>query len=627
VAEDRPASDTVLLISYRVWQSWFGGEESVIGRRVQVNATPRTIIGVMPPGFSFRNRETDLWEPLGLNLATNYRKTQGRYMLSVARLKPGVTQEQAQAHMTAVAQRLEAAYPEFDKNWTVSVESLQDSLVREVRTSLIVLLCAVGLLLVVACTNVANLLLARYTTRRQEMAVRASLGASGWRIVRQLLTESIILSLAGGLLGVLVARWAVAGLLALAPRDLMRPAVIAVDLRILLFAIGLSGLTGIVFGLAPSLISSRIRLANALNDGSRSSTSSGRLRAWLVGAEVALSVMLLAGAGLLFRSLVGLQKVDPGLDASGVLTFRVSIPAARYPEGPRRTQFFSQALERIQQLPGVRSASAVSYLPFTGQFAGTSVGIAGRPAPKPGEELYGVISTVMPGYFRAMGIPLKRGRDFTAADNSQSTPYRFIVNQAFVRKHFPGEEPIGKSINVAMDRQNPYGEIIGVVGDVKEGSLDKEPEPTVYYIYSHFAYTSMILTVRTDGNPMGLAEPVRRIIREIDSVQPVAEIRSMQEILGQTFARQRFSALLLSGFSMGALLLAAVGIYGVLAYSVSERTREIGVRVALGAEPSRIAGLIIGDGARPVLAGIAIGIGSALGLSNLLRSLLFGVGP
>jgi len=364
-----------------------------------------------------------------------------------------------------------------------------------------------------------------------------------------------------------------------------------------------------------------------LNDGSRSSTSSGRLRAGLVCAEVGLSVMLLAGAGLLFRSLVGLQKVDPGLDASGVLTFRISIPAARYPEAPRRTQFFSQALERIQQLPGVRSTSAVSYLPFTGLAAGTSVGIAGRPAPKPGEELYGVIRTVMPGYFRTMGIPLKRGRDFTAADNAQSTPYRFIVNEAFARKYLPGEEPIGKSINAWMDTKNPYGEIIGLVGDVKEGSLDKEPEPTAYYIYSHLAYPSMVLAVRTDGNPMGLAEPVRRIIRDLDSAQPVAEIRSMQEILGQTFARQRFSALLLSGFSMAALLLAAVGIYGVLAYSVSERTREIGVRVALGAEPSRIVALIVGNGARPVLAGIAVGIGGALGLSSLLQSLLFGVGP
>jgi putative ABC transport system permease protein len=625
-AEDRPAADTVLLISYRLWQSWFGGEESVIGRRVQVNATPRTIIGVMPPGFYFRNRETDLWEPLGLNLATNYRKTAGRFMLSVARLKPGVTQEQAQSRMTAIAQRLESAYPEFDTNWTVTVESLQDSLVREVKTSLIVLLCAVGLLLVVACANVANLLLARYTTRRQEMAVRASLGASRWRVVRQLLTESIVLSLAGGVLGVLLARWAVAGLLALAPRDLTRSANIIVDFRILLFAIGLSCLTGIIFGLAPSLIASRISLANALNDGSRSSTSSGRLRAWLIAAEVALSVMLLAGAGLLFRSLVGLQEVDPGLDASGVLTFRVSLPAARYPE-LRRTQFFSQAIERIQHLPGVRSATAVSYLPFTGQFAGTSVSIAGRPTPKPGEELYGVIRTVMPGYFRTLGIPLKRGRDFTAADNSQSTPYRFIVNETFVRKYFPGEEPIGKSINAWMDRQNPYGEIIGIVGDVKEGSLDKEPAPTVYYIYSHLSYSFMILAVRSDGNPMALAEPVRRVIRELDSAQPVAEIRSMQEILGQTFARQRFSALLLSGFSIAALLLAAVGIYGVLAFSVSERTREIGVRVALGAEPSRIVALIIGNGARPVLAGIVIGIGGALGLSTLLKSLLFGIGP
>ena len=626
VAEDRPASDTVLLISYRLWQSSFGGDNSVIGRRVQVNATPRTIIGVMPPGFYFRNREIDLWEPLGLNPAQNYRKTSGRYMLSVARLKPGVTQRQAQSRMTAIAQRLETAYPEFDKNWTVAVESLQDSLVREVKTSLIVLLCAVGLLLAVACANVANLLLARYTTRRQEMAVRASLGATRWRVVRQLLTESIVLGLAGGALGVLLARWAVTGLLALAPRDLTRSANIAVDFRILLFAVGLSVLTGIFFGLAPSVIASRTNLANALNDSSRSSTSSGHLRAWLVGAEVALSVMLLAGAGLLFRSLIGLQKVDPGLDASGVLTFRVSLPAARYPES-RRTQFFSQALERIEHLPGVRSASAVSYLPFTGDFAGTSVSIAGRPAPKPGEELYGVIRTVMPGYFRTMGIPLKRGRDFSAADNSQSTPYHFIVNETFVKRYLPGEEPLGKSISTWMDTKNPYGEIVGVVGDVKEGSLDKEPMPTVYYIYSHLSYPGITLAVRSDGNPMSLAEPVRRIIRQLDSAQPVAEIRSMQEILGQTFARQRFSALLLSGFSIAALLLAAVGIYGVLAYSVSERTREIGVRVALGAEPGRIAALIIGGGARPVLAGIAVGIGGALALSTLLSSLLFGVGP
>jgi putative ABC transport system permease protein len=626
-AEDRPAADTVLLISYRLWQNWFGGDEAIIGRRVQVNATPRTIIGVMPPGFYFRNRETDLWEPLGLNPARNYRKDAGRYMFSIGRLKPGVTQEQAQAHMTAVAQWLETAYPEFDTNWTVYVENLQDSLVREVRPSLIVLLCAVGLLLAVACANVANLLLARYSTRLQEMAVRASLGATRWRVVRQLLTEAVVLSLAGGFLGVLLAQWAVAGLIALAPRDLTRSINIVMDFRILLFAVGLSVLTGIVFGLAPSLIASRTGLTAALSDGSRSSSSSGRLRTWLIGAEVALSVMLLAGAGLLFRSLVGLQKVDPGLDASGVLTFRVAIPAARYPEIPRRIQFFSQALQRMEHLPGVRSASAVSYLPFNGNAAGTSVGIAGRPAPKPGEELYSVIRVVMPGYFRTMGIPLKRGRDFTATDNSQSTPYRFIVNETFALKYLPGEEPIGKSINAIMDTQNPYGEIIGVVGDVKEGSLDNEPKPTVYYIYSHFASPGMILTVRSDGDPMALAEPVRRIVRELDSAQPVAQIRSMQEVLGQTFARQRFSALLLSGFSIAALLLAAVGIYGVLAYSVSERTREIGVRVALGAEPGRIAALIIGDGARPVMAGIAIGIGGALGLSSLLKSLLFGIGP
>jgi putative ABC transport system permease protein len=627
-AEDLPNAPDVVLISYRLWQSWFGGDENVIGRKVQLRSRPATIIGVMPPGFYFRNRNTDLWETEGLDPARDYRKTSGRYLMSVARLKPGVSRDQAQAQMTAIARRLETDYPQFDTYWTVNVESLRESLVSEVRTSMLVLLGAVGLLLAVACANVANLFLARYTSRRREMAVRVAIGAGRGRVVRQLITESVTLGAAGGVLGVLLARWAVLGLLALAPVDLSHNVSVAVDYRIVLFAVGVSVLTGVIFGLAPSFVAARVDLTRGLREDSRSSVGgSGHLRAGLVAAEVALCVMLLAGAGLLFRSLVGLQGVDPGLNPSRVLTFSVLIPGARYREPVQRTQFFSRALDQIENLPGVESASAVSFLPFNGMAAGTGVTIAGRLPAKPGEELVTIVRTVMPGYFRTMEIPLKRGRVFTAADNTLDSAYRFVVNQEFAQKYMAGEEPVGQQISVAMDRKNPFGEIIGVVGNVKEGALDKEPAPTVYYIHAHLIYTGMVFVLRTKNDPLSLADPVRRVIHGIDPAQPVAQIRTMDAIVRETFARQRFSALLLGGFSLVSLLLAAVGIYGVLAYSVTERTREIGVRVALGAEPGRILALVLGSGMRVVLAGALVGMGGALALTGLLKSLLFGVKP
>ena len=625
-AEDLPNTPNVVLISYRLWQSWFGGDEGVIGKQIQVRSQPGTIIGVLPPGFYLHSRGVDLWEAIGLDPARDYRRNSGRYAMSVARLKPGVTRERAQAEMSAIAKRLESEFPAFDTNWMVNVEPLRDSLVSEVKTSMLVLLGAVGLLLAVACANVANLLLARYTSRRREMAVRLAIGAGRARVVRQLITESLALGVAGGLLGIALARWAVLGLLALAPRDLARNVAIEVDYRIVLFAVAASLLTGIVFGLAPSLVASRADLAQGLREDSRSSVGGGGgLRSMLVGAEIALSVMLLAGAGLLFRTLVGLQAVDPGLNPSRILTFSVLIPGARYREPVQRTQFFRTALERIEQLPGVESASAVSFLPFNGMSAGTDVTIAGRPPMKPGEELVATIRTVMPGYFDTLGIPLKRGRVFIAADNTLDSPYRFVVNEAFVQKYMAAEEPVGQQISVAMDRTHPFGEIIGVVGNVKEGALDKEPTPTVYYIHAHLIYTGMVFVVRTKNDPLLLADPVRQVIHGIDAAQPVAQMRTMDDIVQETFARQKFSALLLGGFSLVSLLLAAVGIYGVLAYSVMERTREIGVRVALGAQPGRILAMVLGSGMRVVLAGVAVGLAGAMALTGLLKSLLFGV--
>jgi putative ABC transport system permease protein len=618
----------VAVISYRLWQSWFGGDETILGRQLQVNSRSFTVIGVLPPDFYFNTRSTDIWLTLGLNPSDNLRKKQGRWMWAVARMKPGITLNQARAEMTGIAQRLEIAYPEFDKGWGADVVPLRDSLVGEVKTSLLVLLGAVTLLLSVACANVANLLLARYSARRREMAVRGALGAARSRLIRQLLTESVMLGLVGGVLGIVLAWLSVSGLVALAPRELTRSVEITFDLRIVAFAVLLSVLTSIVFGLAPALMASRMDLNRALHEDSRQSTGSGnRMRACLVALEIACSVALLAGAGLLFRSLVGLQQVAPGLDARNVLSFRVALPRQRYPEPQKKIDFFARATERLSQLPGVRSASAISYLPFNGMAAGTGVRIDGRPPAKPGEEIVATIRTVLPGYFRTMGIPLVRGRDFTAADDVESTPHRFIVNEAFVRKHLPAEEPIGKQISAWMNDQNPFGEILGVVGDVKEGTLDKEPSPTVYYIHSHLSYGEMVFVMRTENDPMALAEPARKVIQELDRELPVSQLRPMTTVIRQTFARQQFSTVLLGGFSLASMLLAAVGIYGLLAYSVSQRTREIGVRVALGAEPGSITRMVVASGARMVVTGAAAGLAAALALSGLMKSLLFGIGP
>jgi putative ABC transport system permease protein len=629
--QEEDAKDAhVALISYRLWQSWFGGNDDVIGRQVQVNGRPFTVIGVVPSEFYFHSRSVDVWLTLGLNPGPDLRKNQGRWMWSVTRLKPGVSFTQAQAEMNGIARRLEIAYPEFDKSWGVNVEPLRDSLVGQVKPSLIALIGAVTLLLAVACANVANLLLARYTARRRELAVRGALGAARSRLMRQLLTESLVMGLLGGGMGIGLARLAVSGLVTLAPKELTRSIEVTFDVRILALAIILSALTSVIFGLAPALLASRGGVNRALHEESRQSTGGGnRLRAWLVAGEVACSVILLAGAGLLFRTVVGLQAVDPGLDPTNVLTLRVGLPSVRYGEHEpqKKVDFFAHAAEQMAQLPGVRSASAVSYLPFNGMAAGTDVEIGGRPPAKPGEQLIASIRTILPGYFRSVGIPVKQGRDFTAADDVISTPYRYIVNEAFVHEYLPGEDPLGKQISVSMDSKNPMGEIIGVVGNVKEGALDQDPKPTVYYIHAHLVYGEMVFVLRTAQEPMALAESASKIIKKMDPELAVGEVRPMTAVIRQTFARQQFSAVLLAGFSLASLLLAAVGIYGVLAYSVTQRTREIGVRVALGAVPGSIVRLVVTSGARMVIAGAVAGMAMGLAFSGLMKSLLYGIGP
>jgi putative ABC transport system permease protein len=627
-AEDVPNLPNVIIISYQLWQSWFGGEDNVIGRNVQVRSQPATIVGILPADFSFRNRNIDIWEPIRFDPARDYRANAGRGPSAVARLKPGVTIEAAQAQMTAIAKRLEQTYPVFNKNWTVNLEPLRDSMVRDVKTSLEVLLVAVGLLLAVACANVANLLLARCTSRKREIAVRVAIGAGRGGVIRQLITESVTLSLAGGLLGIALARLAIVGLVAMAPRDMAQNALVNIDLRVAGFAFAISVLTGVLFGLAPALVAARDDVVSGLRETSRTTAGGGRrLRSVLVVAEVALSLMLLAGAGLLFRSMVGLQSIDPGLDASRVLTFRVSLPFVRYREPRKRTEFFTRALDEIRALPGVRAASAVNVLPFYGFPSGTSVAIGGRPPAKPGEELSCTARSVMPQYFQTMRIPIKRGREFSAADNTPEAPPRFVVNETFVKRYFAGEQPLGKTIKVTMQSENPFGEIIGVVGDVKEGSVDKDATPAAYYNQAHLGSTGMVIVARTAGEPLSFAEPARRIVHSLDAAQPVADIRTMNAIVRETFSRQSFSAVLMITFSAVSMLLAAVGIYGVLAYTVAERTREFGVRMALGAEPGRITMLVASGAARIVIGGLIAGLAGAYALSGMLQTLLFGVQP
>jgi putative ABC transport system permease protein len=608
---------STLLISYRLWQDWFGGDPGVIGRRVLLDSFPRTILGVMPEGFSFGNQEVDLWPSMQLRPSTPHDRGP-RNMIVVARLKEGITAGQAQSQMQGIASQLEQEDPQFNKNWTVVVEQIRDSFARGVKISLLLLLGAVSLLLVVTCANVANLLLARYTSRRSEMAVRITLGAGRVRLLRQLLTESMLLALLSGAAGLALGRWALAAILAFAPQSLTRTAGIAIDWRIVLFTIGLSSLVGILFGLAPSLLATGPDVVSGLKRKSpRRLAGRGNARAWLIASEIALSVGLLVGASLLFRSFVKLQSVDSGLHPRNVLTFHFRVMS------PHDTNRFHEAVSGIEHLPGVSSVSAISFLPFDEVAAVTPVNISGKPLAKPGEEIAATVRTVMPRYFETIGIPIQQGRDFTELDNTPQSPMHFLVNEAFARKYLDGEDPLGKTISVKMARSNPFADIVGVVGNVREGSLTGEAVPTVYYVHAHMPYGQMTLVVRSERDPEALVGSVRSTMHDLDPTLAVAGVKTMQSILEETYARERFTTQLMGAFSAAALLLAAVGIYGVMAYSVSERTNEIGVRLAVGASPRQIVAMVLSDGAWVVAGGLAAGTLGAFILSRLLSSFLF----
>ena len=630
--DDGEGQPRIAVISYGLWQRRFGGDSNIIGRRITLNEQPTTIVGVMPADFGWHIRRgtqaskpADIWIPF--RITNDLQQRRGRFAMSVARLKPGVTYEQAQREMDTISGRLVQQYPDFNTNWGVNVVPLRTQVTGQIRRPLLILLGAVGFVLLIACANVANLLLARASARRKEIAVRTGLGASRWRIARQLLTESVMLSIVGGALGVLLAWWGTKALVALSPPALIDLKSVSVNLPVLMFTLGLSLITGIVFGLVPAFEATRFDLHNSLKEGGKNiggTSGGGRLRSLFVVTQVALALVLLVGAGLLLKSLNRLQAVETGFNSENLLTIRVSLPPAKYQEDEKAIAFFQQAVERMKAIPGVEAAGIVNTAPFTGLYPGTNVDIEGQPILPSSQGLSTGVYVTDRTYFETMQIPLKKGRLY---NEQEATVMRHVVvvNEEFVRKNLKGEEPIGKRITVWMKDEPVPTEIIGVVGDSKHVGLDVGVEPMVYWPHPELVYSGMTVMLRTRGDASAVASAARNVIHSLDPQQPIGEIATMQQLLSTSVARARFSAWLLTVFSIVALAMAVVGIYGVMSYSVSQRTHEIGVRMALGAQRSDVLRLVVKKGVVLGIAGVAAGLAASFGLTRLISTLLFEV--
>ena len=618
-------SEPVTVLSYGLWQRRFGGAANVINSKITLSGVTGTIVGIMPAGFNYPD-DTELWTAYPLD-ATEARDN--RYLNAVSRLKPGVSIAQAQTELDTISQRLAQSYSETNSGWGVRLTELRERMVGELRPALYMLFGAVAFVLLIACANVANLLLARAAYRQKEIAVRTALGASRWRVVKQLLTESLLVSVVSGVIGLVLSVWLVKLLIAISPPNSPRFDEISINWQVFVFAFGLTILAGLLFGLVPALQTSRTDLNETLKESGRSGSPGGsrnRIGGFLIVSEVALSFVLLAGAGLLIKSFVHLREIDPGFQADHVLAVRLTLPAGKYKQGEPRAQIYQQLLEKVKAVPGVQAAGAVLSLPLRGDNfnLGRGVLLEGRPA-VPEAATNAAHLTVTPDYFRTLNIPLKQGRMFTDYDNAQSTKV-VIVNETMARQQWPGESPIGRRFSIWRDEKFSR-EVVGVVGDTKS-SLDKEGEQQMYVPYAQDAtWGSLSFVVRTSSEPTAVAGAVREAIKSVDKGVATYNLKTMSDVVSTSAAPRRVPMLLLSSFAGVAMLLAMIGIYGITSYYVTQRTREIGVRMALGAQIADVLKLVLRRAMLLVVIGVVVGVAGSIVVTRYLETLLFGVKP
>lgn len=627
-AEAAPGGPSVIVLSYGLWRRRFGGDSGLVGKSVPVAGGSALVLGVMRPQFRpMPWGSEEYWEPFRLDEADRTRH--GRYAMVVGRLKPGVTLTAAQTEMDAITSGLQREYPNFDTGWTANVVSLSDQVVGSARRALLVVLGAVTLVLLIAAANVGNLVLVRAEARQREIAVRTALGASRLRVVRQWVVESALVALLGGAAGVMLARWGVDLLVAAAPPYIPRLAEISVDARVLVVAAAVSLAVGIGAGLPSALGIATHGLAAALHGGNGRTTGDRLARRWrdgLVVAQVSFALILLSGAGLLVRSLQRLSAIQPGFDLSHVTSMAVNLPQAKYGDGARQTAFYGQLTDRIRSMPGVSEVGAINLVPLVPQNSATRFTIVGRPEPKPGEWTSADIRVVEPGYFAAMRIPLARGRIFTPADRADAPPV-VVINQAMARRFWPGADPLGARVQVSWTHPDVRQEIVGVVGDVRTSALDADIKPMIYFVEAQEPTGELTVVVRHSGDPGVLVAAVRGAVRDLDRDVPLTDVATMDTRLTRSMADRRYPMLLLSGFAALALVLAVIGLYGLLSYVVSRRSREIGVRMALGADRSVVLRMVLRDGVRLTLAGMVIGGAGGVLAARALGRLLYGIGP
>ena len=620
-SEDRPDEDAVVIIGHDLWQRSFGGNPEVIGQKVIISSRPRTIVGVMPRGFRFPE-VSELWVPLAVTDKIYTRTDHG--LETIARLKDGMTIAQAQTEMNNIAARIQEQNPVTNEGLGVKVTSLHENLSGSYREGLLILLGVVGCVLLVACVNVANLMLARATARQKEFALRAALGASRWRIMRQLLLESLLLAIAGGALGFVLSLWALHLLLRAIPGDLPVWMNFSLDLRVLGFTLAITLLTGLVFGAVPALQTARVDLNDTLKEGGRGNSGArNRARSLLVVSEIAMSLVLLVGAGLMIQSFLRLRQVNIGLNPKNVLTATLLLPRAKYTDEAQRAVFFKQLIERVRNLPGVEVASATGTLPLGGNNWGRSLTVEGYPVMSVGQAPSVQHTVVTPGYFRTMGITLLAGRDFNDADTNDS-PNATIIDERIARQYWPNQSPLGKRVRFGPPEDNePWFTIVGVVSAVRHQRVQEDTRMSVYLPHQKIPISGMSLVARTSVNPHEFIGAVRREVAQLDPNLPVSEVATMNEVVAEAIWQPRLYALLFAVFAGGALLLALIGIYGVMAFLVQTRTHEIGVRMALGATARDVFRLIVGRGMKLTALGVVIGVAGAVALTRLMHSLLF----